>query len=69
MSPVWCVHCREPLGDKIEVWSLLRPEDDHESINRDGRAAADILSAIGLERACCRGSILTYNARIDDYNK
>jgi DNA-directed RNA polymerase subunit N (RpoN/RPB10) len=69
MSPVWCVHCRGSLGDKIEAWERLRPENDHESINRDGRTASDILTAIGLERACCRAMVMTYNARIEDYNK
>lgn len=69
MTPVWCIHCREPLGDKIEAWEALRPENDHIAVNKDGRSSADIFSALGLDRACCRGSVLTCNARIDDYNK
>ena len=69
MSPVWCMHCRESLGNRVEAWMALRPENDHEALNRDGRKASDILDALGLDRACCRSTLLTMNPRIADYNK
>lgn len=42
MPPIFCDHCRDVLGNKIEAWALMRPTDDHSEKNSDGRTAMEI---------------------------
>ena len=68
MPPIVCDHCKGVLGNKIEAWAMLRPSDDHTGVNRDGRTPIEIYEALGVERACCRMKLMSYNSMILEHN-
>jgi len=69
MPPMVCTHCSTSLADKYEAYQALRPEDDHEEYNRDGRKALDIFNALGVENFCCRSELMTCSVMIDKHNQ
>ena len=68
-TPIWCKGCGDSLGDKWEAWSEMRPQNDHQSLNDQGRKAADVLSAINVHHKCCRVVLLTTNDLLPILNK
>lgn len=54
--PVRCFSCGKPIGSKWEEYQKLLEE---------GKSKKEALDAIGLERFCCRGAILSHVESID----
>lgn len=67
--PIWCPHCRESLGDKLEAWEAMKPREQHQTHNEQGRSASEVFAAIGIHNACCKKVLRTTNVLIHTLNK
>ncbi len=54
--PVRCFSCGKVVGSK---W------DEYQKLLEEGKSAKDALDAVGLERFCCRGVLLSHVESID----
>lgn len=54
--PVRCISCGTPIA---VVW------DEYNKLIEDGKSVKEALDAVGLERFCCRGAVMSHVESID----